>query len=454
MHTRHSAGAGRVRLGLGKSDRTRRTPTVARSTESGGIPVCTLAAHPHAVVKRRPSHKITSDYGTRSKSPLRSRSPSPANLNGICRNRGTYVTRSKTPPMDMSPTQAPMTGPTPGPLFTFGVEMEVLVHVDPNRYRSRLPSALRQSSEQMIAVALSDPRQAYEALIRRDIITTLRRARCGVNELLLYGDSTTLEDNAKWSVSTDDSISAELELVSAAGNEAVIGVEIKTPVLSFDDSGLAELTRVINLLNRHYKISSNRSCALHVHVGIADSVTSEQMPITVDLCHDLTILSLTFEKELEALCSPVLLQGYTRPLSRVFDIETAPDRPKPTLAAMVACVRAHPRLQQFCRMWHRGREARQYSINFQNLRDEARLGTIEFRQHAGCFDVESICNRVRFVVQLMRWCEQHGEDLDHLIWLKDVQEQMGVKVDVLALMRLVGVGADVIEFYSGRLFVH
>ena len=95
---------------------------------------------------------------------------------------------------------------------------------------------------------------------------------------------------------------------------------------------------------------------------------------------------------------------------------------------------------------------RAYDINFQDLREDARYGTIEYRQHAGTIDTEAVLHRVRLVVALTSWAVK-GDNLAHLLWASEKQN-FGGEMNILRLMRLLSIDDDVILYYSDRLHTH
>lgn len=116
----------------------------------------------------------------------------------------------------------------------------------------------------------------YEYLIRQDIADMLQAAGFPVNAVTNHIKAFD-EDIAKWTVSLDTSLEASNEIAETGGKRAIIGVELKTPCLSFTARSHQQVDRFIKLLNFRYKISLNQSCLLHVHVGIADPTTQRQI---------------------------------------------------------------------------------------------------------------------------------------------------------------------------------
>ena len=95
-----------------------------------------------------------------------------------------------------------------------------------------------------------------------------------------------------------------------------------------------------------------------------------------------------------------------------------------------------------------GTDDRHWAVNFQNVHPDARYGTVEFRQHEGCFHVEKIVNRVQLCVALVRWarCEAASRELDKLLNRRS-------RVGLGSLLQTLGVADEVVEWYEARLTV-
>lgn len=184
-----------------------------------------------------------------------------------------------------------------------------------------------------------------------------------------------------------------------------------------------------------------------MHAGIADAKTKSQLPFSPRSCQILAILDIAFETQLSELCSDIL-RGleYNGPLRTVF---TSPDSHF-DLAEAISSIRSTTDLENFCQVIGGPKDPRDHDINFENLRDYARYGTIEYRKHAGSSDAEAIVNRVKLVVALTSWAV-NGNNLEHLLWANE-KKHFGEELDILKLMRLVGVEEGVVAYYSRRLF--
>jgi hypothetical protein len=80
-------------------------------------------------------------------------------------------------------------------------------------------------------------------------------------------------NSASWILKTDQSICVPepgLQYEWAA-------IEINSPTFFFDDAVLRHVGRVCNILLHEYRINTNRSCAIHVHIGNASKGFSYQV---------------------------------------------------------------------------------------------------------------------------------------------------------------------------------
>lgn len=329
--------------------------------------------------------------------------------------------------------------------ITFGVEMEVLIHVNPEAYRACLPKAHRHKSTSTLAEAISKPGGEHERLVRKDIAAILRKYGVRVNTVPVGEESETAASFTRWTIATDHTINCDNEYVEGCGRTAVIGVEFITPCFETGNDAFKHISEVVDLVSASYTVTVNKSCELHVHVGLLDPVTKKQTDFITASCKNLATLTSAFEKQFDTLCSSILLQDtHCRPLSTRFAENNGLD-----LVTAIDHIRAATSRRQLCRIMSKSIDDRAYSINFQNMHPDARLGTIEFRQHAGCFDAQRIVKRVELVAGFVGWALL-GNDLDHLLWL----QRAGIDVDILKLLRLIGIKEDVVEFYSDRLFSH
>lgn len=330
------------------------------------------------------------------------------------------------------------------PIFTFGVELEILVHTDAEQYRPQLPKSMQSKPLEDIAQALNKAKSKYEYLIRQDISQTLQDARYAVNKVTNHMKDSD-EDIAKWTVSFDPTLDASNEIAETGDKRAIVGVDLKTPCLPFTARSFKQLNHFVQLLTKKYTITSNKSCLMQVHAGKADLKTHKQIELDLKTVQNLSNLCLAFEKQFESICSDVLLADfYIRPNSEhfarqsdgVFDLQRA-----------TASIRSAKDRDAFCALFGKSMDDRYYAVNYQNLHSDARFGTVEFRQHAGCFDAQRIAMRVKLVVALIKWALQ-GEGLENLLWIR---EQAGIDLDLSTLLRLIGVEEEVVRYWDGKI---
>ena len=337
---------------------------------------------------------------------------------------------------------------TAPPAFSFGVEMEIVVHCNPREYLNQLPREYRRRRDNAEAAReLSSDRDqgGYEYLIRQSMANTLSSNGFAVNEI----DGA--EMTGRWTVGTDKSIQTHREFTAAHGETAVIGVELKTPALAYSPDSLTELVGAVRLLNDRYSISSNQSCQLHVHVGLLKAGSHhgvEQAPYTLPTLQNLAALAITFEHQFAQLHPADLLRDrFCRPLRVSF----AREGELADALQLLLEARSVPTLLDL--LGPNGIDDRKYAVNFQNLHPGARFGTVEFRRHVGCFDAGAVVKRVRLCVGVVRWaCGKPDERR-----LAGLRRAMGADVRRMSLVRLLGwlrVEPDVVRWYARRLYAH
>ncbi len=171
-----------------------------------------------------------------------------------------------------------------------------------------------------------------------------------------------------WSIQSDSSIRVR-------GNR--VAIEVVSPVLKGRD-GIESILRVLAKL-KEWRARVNKSCGLHIHVGVADVIAARDHRTILNLVY----LTAKFERALYAVSGSKARSHahYARPLNRVFEqLKTASSWDDLTARA--------------------NRVGRYHSLNLTNLRS-SRLPTVEFRAFAGTTNVTKILGYLQVCLGLV-----------------------------------------------------
>lgn len=333
--------------------------------------------------------------------------------------------------------------------LSFGVEMEMIVQCDPKDFFDELSDDFQEDGfrAESAAAALSSKceRGGYEHLILRSIAQTLSSHGFAVTSI---GNP---EMTGRWTVSTDTTIHSHEEFAAAEGKLAVIGVELKTPALTFSDKSLEELRAAVELLKKHFQISINQSCQLHVHVGLLEFATSgkiQQARYPLETCQNLAVLAVMFDHQFSQLHPRhVILDNHCKPLrlgcGGIGNVR----------AALDLLLQADSIPEFLSLVGPEGIDDRAYALNFQNLHADAQYGTVEFRRHEGSFDADVIVKRIELCIAIVRWASTRPDDQS----LREIRELVSggiCNVGLVRLLRWLKVEEAVVDWYSERLFDH
>lgn len=325
--------------------------------------------------------------------------------------------------------------------FTFGVEMELTITVDPEDYMAKLKMH-KDKPRAIKALSTWTQDGKHQSLVFQSIANTLTTAGYPVNKVDIRKD---LGDLDKWTVGGERTIHTSADNTAANGATATVGFELVTPKLPFNATSLTKLYKVITLLDWKHNISTNNDCSLHVHVGLTNR--AGQVPYDLPTLRALALLHLVFPSQVNTIHPPHYV-ARSNPLSAAFTRFTPS-----TLPANIARLLACKSKKAFLNTVGTSIDDRAYSVNFQNTRAAARFGTVEFRQHAGCFDVGEVLHWVQVVVGMVKWART--ADLQECEGLAGMARTAWREVvGTTALFAYLGLAEEVVEFYGGRLFDH
>ncbi|KAI9810631.1 MAG: hypothetical protein M1832_001230 [Thelocarpon impressellum] len=316
-----------------------------------------------------------------------------------------------------------------GPLdLTFGVELEFIVRV------MRVAGA-EQLAEVKRVYARIDPDMDLKAkhATYHAVSETLRTIGF---QVYLLQEATRAKAYEEWTVGSDHSILAWDEKNDTT-RYSFVTVEVKSPVLLFNDSNITEVRRAMHELNKRHKILLNETCGFHVHIG---NLTRGFPLATLRTFAEVVTV---FERQLHTL----------HPSHRHEDDWSAPPSSCLSLSSLPRLEQARiiaetQHLEHFLHVMHPF-YSRHQAYNFVQL-DPQRpdgLKTIEFRQHEGTMDPDRAGAWITVAAGLVQWAHTASPvDLLRLL----TEHANDYKFDVLALFSAVGL-ARVKRYYKRRL---
>ena len=175
---------------------------------------------------------------------------------------------------------------------------------------------------------------------------------------------------ARWNVVHDGSVAAPVR--------GTYGMEVVSPVLQGAD-GLEEVKRVMDFLRANGG-KVNRSCGLHVHIGVRGMKISRLRKIAAAF--------LNAEAAMDELMPPARLNNrYCQSNGRFHGGNFGRLESAGTVNAIAEAMNGGHSTQHYT-------HHRYYKLNFQSF---VRHGTIEFRQHSGTVESEKACAWIRLV---------------------------------------------------------
>ncbi|PMD48625.1 hypothetical protein L207DRAFT_521975 [Hyaloscypha variabilis F] len=220
------------------------------------------------------------------------------------------------------------------------------------------------------------------------------------------------QNSAAWVVKTDESICAPepgLEYEWAP-------IEINSPAFYFNQAGLNQIREVCSILARGYRISCNRSCGTHVHVGNA------MKGLSFEAVKNLMALLYTFERQIDTIHPP----------PRCYNLALFPSLRENSNLAMHPQVNGDPSkgleilLSDGLKSFDSLKELIQHDVS-ENFKMRYHLGdlcallekdspdgnkrTIEFRQHKSTLNGAALSEWAEFCVRLVEFADDVPQEL-------------------------------------------
>ena len=309
--------------------------------------------------------------------------------------------------------------------LTFGVELEFIVRYSPEHYQDNL---LVSGKHWPIEIDLSQTlHDKYGTLVRLDMIQLLNE-----NGFVTNGPQD--KDFSKWTVSTDFTV-APLDI-----RGDWYAIELKTPALVYSSAALEKIERVVNILVSKFKLHTNESCGLHVHVGNEDRGFS--LRTLKNFCSLITV----FQDQLNSMHTVDRLHNrFVQSLSRAFHMSS-------TTKGKLSIINELKTVDHLIDRFHKADDGdydTNTAINFFNLHQRLAepLQTIEFRQHRGTLDPKLITNWVMVVCNLVNMSHVAKAGFHDLIE-NHIDDTKYTVIDLLKDLEL----SDLAEFYGQLVF--
>lgn len=256
---------------------------------------------------------------------------------------------------------------------SFGMEFEMIVLYDVRDYEVELKSGegvYWQSSEPI------DLRQKMLDLIRMEIIQLLTKHGIPTNN---WGRA---QDFTKWTVQHDGTVAWPED-----GVQDWCPIELKTPAFFFNPWALNQIEKALYLVKKHFTAVTNDSCGLHIHVGNCH----KGYPLRT--LKNFAMLITSFERQFSSLHPFDRINNhYVLPVSESFPaMMSIWDK----LLKIESCHTVEEFIHTF--NYNNNKWAAYCFLSILN----PSLHTIEFRQHSGTLDNNSITNWARLSTNMI-----------------------------------------------------
>lgn len=308
--------------------------------------------------------------------------------------------------------------------LTLGIELEFIVLYNPEDYHDELQQWLAGEEKFYLTRLSPTSHQNYGFLVCRRMIQILNENGFSTNSYLHV-------DFSKWTVDTDYTVTA------ADNIKNWYAVELKTPVLDCSGPALKQVETVVELLGSKFKLYTNESCGLHVHVG------NEDRGFDLRTLQNFCSLVLAFRHQFDSLHSPDRLKNeYVKPIRMEFDPE-APLREK------LSFIDNSNTVDDLVSLMHHPNYDGYLAYGFLKLRDNPGIPfrTIEFRQHQSTLDPERITNWVMMAYNLVGIAHNDSAGLSNLIE-KHSHKNSYTILDLFNDLKL----PDLAKFYAPLVF--
>ncbi|TGO40963.1 hypothetical protein BHYA_0028g00040 [Botrytis hyacinthi] len=284
--------------------------------------------------------------------------------------------------------------PTPAGSFpeaesrlTFGVELEFLLATVPKDGENPHPSDPREVDPRILADENSINYDIERKLEEVSIPATVRQSDYGNSKEVAAATAT------NWILKTDITVGPGVQSPSI-GNHCQYGMEITSPPYYYDAATRKTVETVVKMLRNNYLVRVNESTGLHVHIG--NGYHGFKWPIL----RNFMAIAWTYERQIFLMIPEARVSNdYCR---SIYD-ESPLGKKNPGLTRLEFLNRILSLTDNVQVTGELGRKC--VGFNIRNLKPPFRSDfgkrTIEFRQHPGNLDSESILHWVHICVKLV-----------------------------------------------------
>lgn len=356
--------------------------------------------------------------------------------------------------------------------YTFGVEIETLIPggVDPHRSDDPFPGDHRaylvrprdgrpdvhrmRSALNLVETALSKSNHLAFSFHGR------LRGTDSMEKIMHHAaleKGLTLSRNFRpvyqgWHCQLDGSLTCLHTQTLKGYTDGCEGVEIATPILTFDETGMRSLASGVGCLRQACRFLLDPTCSVHVHVGnTKDSWTLidiKKVATLVWFCEPILFTFVDPIRSSHKYCRPISEQSaYAQYPERV---SWAPGQDFIFEHHVPATLLDFGQFQSLARMWNssslheleRGLNCYDNGgnggLSIANMCEADRhcpvetnyqrvSGTFEFRYHHGCMDIEALIQWVRLCQAIVRYAQSSNYE-EYFMFLKDlIQERLEIR---------------------------
>jgi hypothetical protein len=233
------------------------------------------------------------------------------------------------------------------------------------------------------------------------------------------------EEKAKsyrdWYVKRDSSVKGPI------GSRQHYGLELASPILNLGSSETQDIEKVCNIIKNNYEVSVNETCGLHVHVGKGREILPSYKEVK-----NLFAILWTFENRLRRL-HPSQRHDHEqcRSMHVLSPLAQKNLSPKQSLQSILSCQSTAQVITLFTTAIVDGGMAYD-GYNIIPDSGETIKRTLEFRQHEGTLDPESIINWATVCAKLLQYAgEVPQADLEKFLWDNVKDERTFTAVDLI-----------------------
>lgn len=296
----------------------------------------------------------------------------------------------------------------PEPALTFGIEIEFVLATFPTGMDDPHPKDLRPVKG-IAGDAKLASREGF-LNVQTHIADTLNAHNFEARSRI----ANKIEDFTVWMVSRD-------LLMAPDDRYEYYPVELQSPIFYSTEEGYDEVRKVVEVLTSNYRIHTNESCGLHVHVG------DEDKGLPLEVFRNLLAYIWSFEPQLSQIHpSHRLSNSYCYSFGSLTELGKLHYGGHPRKAGLERIIKAES-FEELRSLSVKKEQINRPGYHFEGLLpplypDTKR--TIEFRQHEATLDAVRIVHWLRVCTGLIRYARRPREEVEKFC-LENVDKSIG-----------------------------